>query len=378
MNKLILINGSTAKTGGGKQILFSLIEKINEYGNQSGYKFVILVPDKSEFVHIKKKYISFKQIPKVFNKSFLVPLNNCVTIPLIIKNNSIKIVFNLGDIPLRTNCNQVMLFDWPYAIYEDKEVWRLMPLKEKFLRKFKLYVFKKLIKYVDCILAQTEVTKSRLQERFKINDIKIFPNAVAIDHFKVNKSNKSLIKLSKKFNLLCLSAYYIHKNLEIFLKVGKILKEKNIHAKIFITIDKNQNKKARKLLRDIDNSELADYLENLGSIKLANVPNLYKRVDALILPTLLESFSGTYVEAMWNKKIILTSDKDFARIVCGENAYYFNPLDADDICMKIEKAINHPSDIENKVESAYKNVNNMPNWDSVYFSMINIFKETIK
>ncbi len=256
MNKLILINGSTAKTGGGKQILFSLIEKINEYGNQSGYKFVILVPDKSEFLHIKKKYISFKQIPKVFNKSFLVPLNNCVTIPLIIKNNSIKIVFNLGDIPLRTNCNQVMLFDWPYAIYEDKEVWRLMPLKEKFLRKFKLYVFKKLIKYVDCILAQTEVTKSRLQERFKINDIKIFPNAVAIDHFKVNKSNKSLIKLSKKFNLLCLSAYYIHKNLEIFLKVGKILKEKNIHAKIFITIDKNQNKKARKLLRDIDNSEL--------------------------------------------------------------------------------------------------------------------------
>lgn len=378
MNKLIFINGSTAKTGGGKQILFSLIEKINEHGDQSDYKFVILVPDKSAFNHINKKFITFKQIPNLFNKSFLVPFHSCVSIPIIIKNHSIKIVFNLGDIPIRTKCNQIMLFDWPYAIYEDKEVWRLMPFKEKFLRKFKLYVFKKLVKYVDCMLAQTEVTKSRLQERFKINNIKIFPNAVAIDHFKVDKFNGSIQKLSKKFNLLCLSAYYIHKNLEIFLKVGKILKEKNIHAKIFITIDENQNKNARKLLRDIDNSELSDYLENLGPIKLANVPNLYKRVDALILPTLLESFSGTYVEAMWNKRIILTSDKDFARIICGENAYYFNPLDADDICMKIEEVINHTPYIENMIERAYKNVNNMPNWDSVYFSMINIFKETIK
>ena len=79
-----------------------------------------------------------------------------------------------------------------------------------------------------------------------------------------------------------------------------------------------------------------------------------------------------------NKKIILTSDKDFARIICGENAYYFNLLDADDICMKIEKVINHPSYVESMIERAYQNVNNMPNWDSVYFSMISIFKETIK
>jgi len=91
MNKLIFINGSTAKTGGGKQILFSLIEKINEHGDQSDYKFVILVPDKSAFNHINKKFITFKQIPNLFNKSFLVPFHSCVSIPNIIKNHSIKI-----------------------------------------------------------------------------------------------------------------------------------------------------------------------------------------------------------------------------------------------------------------------------------------------
>ena len=51
----------------------------------------------------------------------------------------------------------------------------------------------------------------------------------------------------------------------------------------------------------------------------------------MILPTLLESFSATYIEAMFHGKTILTSDLDFARDVCGEAAFYFDPLNPQSI-----------------------------------------------
>ena len=53
MNKLILINGSTAKTGGGKQILFSLIEKINEDDSLLDYEDKIY----SNFSQLKDSFL---------------------------------------------------------------------------------------------------------------------------------------------------------------------------------------------------------------------------------------------------------------------------------------------------------------------------------
>jgi glycosyltransferase involved in cell wall biosynthesis len=40
---------------------------------------------------------------------------------------------------------------------------------------------------------------------------------------------------------------------------------------------------------------------------------------------LLESFSGTYLEAMHFERPILTSDLDFAHDICGDAAEFFDP-----------------------------------------------------
>lgn len=375
MNRKIFINGSSSKIGGSRQILNSLIEKISKYGDKEDYKYIILVPNIAEFKHIKKKHIVFKQIPETLNKTFLVPVNSLFLIPSIIKKSNIDIVFNLGDIPLKTSIKQIMLFDWPYAIYDDPLVWKLMSKKEFISRKIKLIIFKYLIKNVDMMLAQTSVAKNRLLDRYKdIKKINIFPNAVATDHFKISSISEHDDKISNKFNLLCLSAYYAHKNLEVFIETGKILRDKNIPAKIFLTIDPGQNKNAKKLIKKIYQEEIDSQIVNLGSIQLSDVPSLYRRVDALILPTLLESFSGTYVESMWNKKIVFTSDRDFAKVICGKNAFYFNPLDPESICEKIIYAINNKDEVFYKEQKAFKMVGELPDWNTVYFSMIKIFK----
>ena len=76
---------------------------------------------------------------------------------------------------------------------------------------------------------------------------------------------------------------------------------------------------------------------------------------------------------MWNRKIVLTSDKDFAKTICGENAYYFNPFDVGDISKKIITAYSDTKKTKKKVEKAFSSVEDMPNWEQIYFSMINLF-----
>jgi glycosyltransferase involved in cell wall biosynthesis len=76
---------------------------------------------------------------------------------------------------------------------------------------------------------------------------------------------------------------------------------------------------------------LQDHIINIGRIPREELASMYSASDALILPTLLESYSLAYVEAMYHGLTVFTSDRPFAREVCGDSAYYFDPLDAENI-----------------------------------------------
>ena len=78
---------------------------------------------------------------------------------------------------------------------------------------------------------------------------------------------------------------------------------------------------------------------NLGKIVQKGCPSVYKQCDALFAPTLLETFSAAYPEAMKMRKPILTSKYSFAKDLCGDAALYFDPLDPKDIAQKIKQLI---------------------------------------
>ena len=59
------------------------------------------------------------------------------------------------------------------------------------------------------------------------------------------------------------------------------------------------------------------HLINVGPLKQHELSGYYHHSSALILPTLIESFTATYLEAMHFDCPVLTSDLDFAREVCG-------------------------------------------------------------
>ena len=64
----------------------------------------------------------------------------------------------------------------------------------------------------------------------------------------------------------------------------------------------------------------------------------YNKHDAILLPSLLKSFSSNYIEANYGK-YIFTSNKPFSTEICGDLGIYFNPYSSKDIFQKIKKFI---------------------------------------
>ncbi|MBZ0256158.1 glycosyltransferase, partial [bacterium] len=97
------------------------------------------------------------------------------------------------------------------------------------------------------------------------------------------------------------------------------------------------------ILNQIEIFGLQDQIINVGPLEQEQLNRLYCNSHALFLPTYLESFSGTYLEAMHFGVPIITSDLDFAHCICGEAACYIDPTNIDSMLKGIRKLIDFPN-----------------------------------
>lgn len=372
--KRIFINGFNAKSGGGKSILTNYLSILNSTANLSD-KYFVLISNKEDYLKYENDNIQIVNIPKIYNKHLLLPITYQFIIPKLLKKLKIDVVFNLADIPIVTTTHQVFLFDWAYAVYPESKVWKMMDIKSLFTRKMKLFFFKRNIRYIDTIIAQTETIKNRLIKFYGNRVVKVVPNAVSLEHTEDNCNYK--FNLPKGIKLLYLTYYYSHKNLEILVPIARMIKKENLNYKFIITIDENQHHKAKEFLDMVKKENLEDIIVNIRYVNMTYVPSLFNQCDALFMPTLLESYGLPYVEAMFNEKTILTSNLDFAIDVCSDVAYYFNPIDPIDILKKIKKVFSKEEEKERnrKIEYGKSKINNMLNWNDVIKQYDSILKK---
>lgn len=369
MNK-ILINGLNARTGGGKSILNNYLKILTERDTIN--KYFVLTPQREDYIKYQTNNIMIIDVKKKYKKTFFLPFTYAVILPKLIQKLEINSIFNLADIPIRTNEFQVFLFDWPYAVYPNSIVWSKMSFKDWLTRKMKLFIFKKNLHFVNQMIAQNEAIRKRLFKYYNIKNIKIVNNSVSLENLKKSKDNTKSFNLPKGTKLLYLTHYYPHKNLEVLLPLANLIKSKRLEYKIIITIENEHSRKAYELLNKIESLNLNDIIINIGSVDMKNVPSLYQQCHGLLMPTLLESFSGTYVEAMYHGLPILTSDLDFAKVVCENSAIYFNPLEENDIFEKILKVFTNNKLKKEMIEAGGVQMKKLSTWDEAYSNYQNI------
>jgi glycosyltransferase involved in cell wall biosynthesis len=370
----ILINGINSKSAGGKSILNNYLSLLSS--SYQKHNYLILCPSRTDYLKYENESIHILNSHKIISNALLAPIIYRVYLDKLLHDNSVDLVFNMGDLIIHTSTPQVYLFDWAFAVYQDHEIWGMMDWKSKLNRKIKLLLFKQAINKVATVIAQTGIIKDKLVEQYNLNNVHVIENAVSLDNFE-DETNFDW-RLPKSKNLLYLTHYYPHKNLEILLPLAVVIKEKGLDYKLILTIDPEQHPKAKELLDKVKELGLNDIIINVGSVSMALVPSLYKQCDALLMPTLLESFSGTYVEALFHKIPIFTTNADFSKAVCKNAAFYFDPHDENSILKQLEYAFEVSSRINEKINVGSQILNDLPSWEVVYEQFQNIINNRLE
>jgi len=159
--------------------------------------------------------------------------------------------------------------------------------------------------------------------------VKVIPNTFSDVFSKAPTTAVANENPGRPTRVFTLAHPYPHKNLTIIPKVADILRRtdqaRNYRFTVTLPDTGREVKKFRRLAKDLGAEPM---IENAGRLKLEECPEWYAKSNIVFLPTLLETFSATYPEAMQMGKPIVTTDLDFAHDVCGDAAIYYSPLSA--------------------------------------------------
>jgi glycosyltransferase involved in cell wall biosynthesis len=156
-------------------------------------------------------------------------------------------------------------------------------------------------------------------------------NAVDEVHFDESRWERVEMPVrSGAFRVGLASPNYPHKNLIRLLKVKRILLDDfQLDVDFVFTFDDREWSQC--------STEFRADMRNVGRLRLTQIPIFYRSLDAVIFPSLLESFSATPIEALAAGRPLIASDLPFVTELVGDCAVYFDPKDPADIAAAIAR-----------------------------------------
>lgn len=347
----VLINASNLKVGGGVQVALSIIESLMNDNRGISFYFVVSEPIKLQLnitdylnhnVYICDINI-YKYFDYVNSKKYLSKLE---------LEHNIDIVFSIFGPSFwkPKKAKHLVGFANAWLVSPRSSAYKVYPFLSGIISRIKNMVLAKSLYDKDNqYVTETMVMKQRFCSAFKCvpDSIDVVSNCLSPYFSNVSDLKYDVLEKVDGIKFLTISHNYPHKNLESICEVGKLLREMGYKFIFVVTFTEQQY--------DVMSDVFKDFTYNWGPVDLRDCPKLYNSCDALYLPTLIECFSVSYLEAMAMKKPILTSDLPFAHDVCGKSAFYFDPYNRNDIALTISKFIdlyvNSPDEIDLIVES---------------------------
>lgn len=333
-----IINTTNLQSGGALQIALSLLEEWNVIGNKNDFH-VFLSPQLEQLLDQNKfeknfLFYTFIENPTSRILRTFIYHKKLKQLEANIKPNAVFTIF--GPAIWKPKNPHLVGFANGYYLY-DNSTFIQENICTNFIKKLKYYgrrllLLNQLNREANFYWTETEVTKEKI-----CNDLKIQSEKVAVigntfgTSFNFEKSSKPIAKST--FELIYVSAYYLHKNFEIIPSVIEILEQKKIKCRFVLTLP------PEKFETLFSKQKSTTYLKNLGVISPFNLAKIYCEADAVFMPSLLETFSANYPEAMKMELPIMCSDFDFSRNICGDAAFYFDAQNPKDIAEKIIELI---------------------------------------
>ena len=332
MNKYshkILVNATTLVKGGAIQVCLSfLLETLRDRNVQWHYALSSQVND--QFVEHASE--SDKERTTVFSVS---PSKSKVvrrSLEKLVATLGVDGVFTVfGPAYARFSVPHLLGVADPWVTHGGfLSYWKLGSLRQ-YLRKPVLAAYKGIwFRAADGWVVEAECARRGLVKRWGLprEKIHVVPNNAS--HAYLGRQCFCTFPMGEKtINLLTLSAYYAHKNLEIIPLVASHLKDmdgtRDYKFHLTLPMEGGEWKRIEAKAGALD---VLESVVNLGPVPVNMGPDLYERAQIVFLPSLLETFSANYPEAMAMGRPIVTTDMPFAHEVCGTAAVYYRPADA--------------------------------------------------
>ena len=318
----IIIDCSNLRVGGGIQVALSFINDLIKIVIEEEI-IILMSPQIAHSIKKLRFTPNFRliEIHEDYYKNIFVRGRELYKIENEIKPNVIFTVF--GPSYHKSKFPKIVGFAIPFIIYSNSPFFSKISLKEwlryKFLGAVKSYFFKN---NSDALIFETDDARNisirKIDKKINMYTVGNTLNRIFIEseqwtyNVDVNKT---------EMDILCLSANYPHKNLDLIPKIIDeiLILQPNLKFRFHITVKKNEFNFTK------FHNQFVNYL---GRVELEDLPHLYSKMDINFMPTLLEVFSTTYLEAMFMEVPIVCSDMSFARDICADSAIYCDPLNA--------------------------------------------------
>ncbi|HDT12084.1 MAG TPA: glycosyltransferase family 1 protein [Candidatus Marinimicrobia bacterium] len=326
----IAFNMVSLHTGGGNRIAKNLLLSLE---NHPEHDYLIFIPEKSgfEFILERSKIPYTVYFKKHRKTSFWGRLwFDNVTIPRKVTQFRADILISLTNIStFIPPIPHIVLFHHPHYVYPESAYYNMIGPGERIRKELEKICFRLTLKGSSITVVQTPVSGDRLLKyyrRFITRDkIRVIP------HSAIPITPEPAMKFDYPYDpdilyLFSPTRYYPHKNLELLGKIAEALHKQDISGvKFLITLEPSHDGRSKRFLKEISSPLINTYFDNLGFVETECLEDIYKHIDIVIVHSILESQSFSYLEALYFNKPILTTDMDFAHIVCGDGACYFSP-----------------------------------------------------
>ena len=166
--------------------------------------------------------------------------------------------------------------------------------------------------------------------------------------------------------------YFSHKNIDILYEAARLAAQRKLPVQFILTIQKKQGKSAVRLLRKIRLEDFDHRIVNTGKIARNKISQFVHSVDALILPSLCETFGLNSLEAWYHEKYYLISDRDFAHEVCENAALFFDPASPYDILKCVESILNKEEHLSILAANGKGKIGSLPGSHDVVEQILNL------
>jgi len=262
------------------------------------------------------------------------------------------------------------------------QAFRSMVNPVKMLRTFMLMVYKSWwFRYADSWVVEATIARDGMGSRIGIpgDKVAVVPNTCSQFFNGVENKASTPPAPGEKLRLVYLTSYYKHKNFEIIPRTAAAIARKNPDLDFEFVMTLAEGSEGQKIIEGMaEELGVADKICNNGPVAMSDAPALYQSCHIAFMPSLLETFSANYPEAMVTGRLLLASDLKFSRACCHQGAAYFPAEDPEAAADIILDFVNSPERWAAQVAAGFERLAELPTAKGRYEGYTDLIRKLAK